>query len=109
MRRLIIPFMLIVFFSCNARRTEPIEGALDTSDPEVKKGQELFVMHCHKCHPHGEAGVGPALNINPAPKFIKAFQVRHGLGLMPPFKKDEISEKELDAILLYLKKLKRQG
>ncbi len=47
-----------------------------------------------KCHPGGEAGLGPALNWNPAPGFIKKFQVRHGLGVMPSFKSNEISKAE---------------
>lgn len=100
---------VVLLISCSARRSEPVEGTMDMSDPEVQKGEMLFNQYCHKCHPSGEAGMGPALNINPAPKFVKAFQVRHGLGVMPSFKKEEISKDDLDAILLYLKKLKHKG
>ena len=100
---------LFVTVACNTRRSEPFEGPIDTSDSSVIKGEIAFMQYCHKCHPSGEAGLGPALTINPAPKFIKGFQVRHGLGVMPSFKKDEISEEDLDNILLYLKKLKRNG
>ena len=61
--------------------------------------------HCQRCHPGGEAGLGPA--INPAPAFGKRFQARHGLGAMPSFGEDLISDKELESMLSYLKALKK--
>jgi mono/diheme cytochrome c family protein len=61
------------------------------------------MAHCQKCHPGGEGGLGPALNSNPAPQFIYRFQMRHGLGVMPAFKKDEISKRDLKDISKYLK------
>jgi mono/diheme cytochrome c family protein len=60
---------------------------------------------CNRCHPGGEAGLGPALNDKPFPDFLKRFQVRHGLGVMPHFSKDELTDPQLDAILDYLKAL----
>jgi len=65
------------------------------------------MAHCQKCHPAGEAGLGPALSSNPAPQFVKRFQMRHGLGVMPAFSKDEISSRDLKAISQYLKAWKR--
>ena len=61
------------------------------------------MAYCQKCHPSGEAGLGPSINANPAPQFIKRFQMRHGLGVMPGFKKDEISKSDLHDISKYLK------
>jgi mono/diheme cytochrome c family protein len=61
------------------------------------------MMHCQKCHPGGEGGLGPAINPNPAPGFIKRFQMRHGLGVMPGFNKNEISKKDLKDISKYMK------
>lgn len=95
--------------SCSVRRSLPIEGPLPLEDPQVKNGQILFMSNCQKCHPLGESGLGLAINSNPAPKFVKRFQVRHGLGVMPSFKKDEISNDELDDILNYLKALKKNN
>jgi mono/diheme cytochrome c family protein len=69
----------------------------------VRNGEKIFMMHCQKCHPGGEAGLGPAINSNPAPQFIKRFQMRHGLGAMPSFKQDEISKNDLRDISRYLK------
>jgi mono/diheme cytochrome c family protein len=65
------------------------------------------MVYCQKCHPAGEAGLGPALNANPAPQFIKRFQVRHGLGVMPAFAKDQISESDLKSVSAYMKAWKK--
>jgi hypothetical protein len=54
----------------------------------------------------GEAGLGPAVNSNPAPQFAKRFQMRHGLGVMPSFTKEVISKKDLHDISKYLKRWK---
>jgi len=53
----------------------------------------------------GEADLGPALNDKPLPAFLMRFQVRNGLGVMPAFAKDRISDAELDQLIAYLKAL----
>ena len=106
---LILPvaIILLLLSSCLSRRSEALVGnSMSITDSQVRNGQIQFNKFCQKCHPGGEAGLGPALNSNPAPGFIKKFQVRHGLGVMPSFKKDEISSKDLDDIIHYLKALK---
>lgn len=85
----------------------PIKGPLPLENQNVKKGQIQFMAHCQKCHPAGESGLGLAINSNPAPTFIKRFQVRHGLGVMPSFGDEEISDENLSVILSYLKALKK--
>lgn len=100
-----ITFLFIA--ACSVRRSVPIEGPLPLEDPQVVSGQVLFMSNCQKCHPMGESGLGLAINSNPAPKFVKRFQVRHGLGVMPSFTKSEISNDELDDILSYLKALRK--
>jgi mono/diheme cytochrome c family protein len=113
MNKLIYFFILIAtgytLSSCSAsRKSEPVVGrTFIASSERVKHGQELFMMNCEKCHPGGEAGVAPAINWNPAPAFIKKFQVRHGLGVMPSFKENEISESDLKDIIAYLKARKK--
>ena len=72
------------------------------SNERISNGEKVYMAHCHKCHPGGEGGLGPSVNGNPAPQFIKRFQMRHGLGVMPSFKKDEISRKDLHDISKYL-------
>ncbi|HEX8331264.1 MAG TPA: cytochrome c [Segetibacter sp.] len=96
------------FLSCSSRISEPLEGRFIPKNNMIARGQSLYNIHCQKCHPGGESGLGPAINWNPAPSFIKKFQVRHGLGVMPAFKADEISKEDLDAIGKYMKAFKHQ-
>jgi len=93
---MIIYLSIYFVLSCTAsRKSEPVKGkTFVVTDAKTQHGQQLFMQNCQKCHPGGEAGLGPALNWNPAPGFIKKFQVRHGLGVMPSFKSNEISKAE---------------
>jgi mono/diheme cytochrome c family protein len=62
---------------------------------------------CNKCHPGGEAGLGPALNNKPLPKFLMHLQVRKGLGAMPSFSEKKIPDGDLDDLLEYVKALRK--
>lgn len=100
----LILFLLIcctmVNLSCSSRRSEPVkQKRFTTTDKQVLNGEKVFMIHCQKCHPAGEAGLGPAISSNPAPQFIKRFQVRHGLGVM----NGEISREDLRDNSDYLK------
>ena len=94
--------------ACYTRRSEPLRGPLEQRTAAINNGEIKFYQYCDKCHPGGEAGLGPALNI-PTPRFAKAFQIRHGLGVMPAFKKQELSKKDLWDITTYLKALRKNG
>jgi mono/diheme cytochrome c family protein len=98
-----------VLLGCSARRSEPVVGLLPLSSPEIAEGRKVFMMHCHQCHPGGEAGLGPAINNKPLPAFAIRMQIRYGFGAMPAFYSDEISETELDTLVTYLKALRRHG
>jgi mono/diheme cytochrome c family protein len=94
---------------CSGRRSEPLRGALDVSDAKVAHGQQVYMHRCEKCHPGGDAGLGPSLNNKPLPGFMVAFQTRHGMGAMPPFTDEEVPRNDLDAVVAYLKALRRNG
>jgi mono/diheme cytochrome c family protein len=89
---------------------------------QVERGQELFDYWCATCHgpgigndgaPYlpGEAalrakyqGALPALlqeRTDMTPEFVKHY-VRAGITIMPFFRKTEISDPDLDAIVAYL-------
>lgn len=88
--------------SCgSARRSEPIVGPIALA-PEAARGEQVFMRHCHECHPKGEAGLAPSLNDKPLPGWLIRFQVRNGLGTMPSFDEDEIGPAELDELIAYL-------
>lgn len=99
-------FGLLLLSACSTRRSLPLEGPLSLNE-EQKRGEVLFMAYCQRCHPQGEAGLGPA--INHIPEFAKRFQIRHGAGVMPAFGEESVSEKELDQMLSYLKTLKKNS
>jgi len=106
--RLALILVVLLAAGCNARRGEPVIGPL-ALDPHLQRGQQLYDQHCYKCHTKGEGGMGPIINDKPLPKFLMRTQVRVGMGTMPNFSKNQISDDELDAILDYLVALRRAG
>jgi mono/diheme cytochrome c family protein len=99
--------LLALLAGCSARRSEPIAGPLASPSPEVARGEVAFDRHCSYCHPGGEHGLAPAINNKPLPGFLIRFQVRHGLGAMPAISEQELSREDLDAVVAYLKTLRR--
>jgi mono/diheme cytochrome c family protein len=94
---------LLALACTSARRGDAYAGAtLEIADASEREGERVFMMHCNRCHPLGEAGLGPALNNRPFPEFLKRLQVRRGLGAMPAFSEKQISDDELDALMDYL-------
>ena len=98
---IVVPIFLS---SCASRKSEAIkQRTFVPKNQQVANGERVYMMHCQSCHPGGEAGLGPSINANPAPMFVKRFQIRHGLGVMPGFKSDEISKSDVRDIAKYLK------
>lgn len=101
--------LLAALTACgSARRSEPIAGPLTNSDP-VRRGAQVYSWHCQECHPAGETAIGPALNNKPLPDFLIRFQVRRGLGAMPSFSKEKLSDEDLDNLITYLKALRHNA
>src|SRR5687768_1944788 len=96
--------LLLTVATCSPRRSLPLEGPL-ALDQNEQRGEKVFMENCQRCHPGGEAGLGPA--INTASSFTKRFQIRHGLGAMPAFDENMISDQQLENVLSYLKALKK--
>lgn len=69
---------------------------------EEQRGEQVFMKLCHQCHPGGSGGLAPGLNNKPAPAAAIRLQIRQGLGQMPSFKEDEISDADVDAVIAYL-------
>ncbi|CAN5339509.1 hypothetical protein BH23BAC1_BH23BAC1_07220 [soil metagenome] len=99
----IFSLSLIMVF-CTTRASEPIKGPMNLDSQELVLGQKVYNSYCNKCHPGGEAGLGPALNDRPTPGFLYRFQIRNGLGAMPDFSKEVINDEEMDALIRYLHK-----
>jgi len=89
--------------ACVVRKAEPLEQkTFIPKNEQIANGERVFMANCQKCHPAGEGGLGPSVNANPAPQFVKRFQMRHGLGVMPSFKKSEISKSDLHDVSKFL-------
>ena len=100
-------FLLLMLSYCGtARRGVPLFDPNNIENPAVAQGQKVFMTYCHKCHPGGTAGLAPAINNKPLPGFLIRYQVRNGIGMMPAFKEDVISDEELDNLVAYLKVLR---
>lgn len=100
----------LLISGCGAvARSEAFDGPMTLSSVELERGRTVFYRACHRCHPGGEAGLGPALNDKPFPKFLMRYQIRHGLGMMPSFSDREISDEDVDLLLAYLKERKASG
>ena len=99
----------LVIASCgSARRSEPVAGPV-TLSPTAARGEQIFMRHCHECHPKGEGGLAPSINDKPLPGFMIGLQVRRGLGAMPEFGPHRISDAELEDLIVYLRELRRHG
>ena len=104
---LVVGSVVLTVTGCGpSRRDEPVTERLDASDPRVAAGERVFAAHCYQCHPGGSGGLGPAINDKPLPVALIKTQVRQGLGTMPAFPPDMISDDQLDALARYLKGLR---
>lgn len=88
--------------------------AFAQNQPQVDRGREVYQKWCTPCHGTGLGKPGTsaaaAHGVNPAvleqrtgltPKMIET-AVRHGVNFMPRFRKTEISNADLAAIVAYL-------
>lgn len=107
MKQLLVLLAIAGLAACSARKGVPYTEPLARNTAEVQQGEVLFNQYCSPCHPSGTAGLGPALNNKFLPGFAIRYQIRHGLGAMPAFTKDELSNKETKQIAAYLKVLRK--
>jgi mono/diheme cytochrome c family protein len=92
--------------ACSSPASEPLAGR-PALDAEARHGERVFMRHCHACHPGGEAGLAPGLADKPLPRALMRLQVRTGVGAMPAFSEEELSSRDLDALLDYVAALRR--
>jgi hypothetical protein len=115
-RLLVIIFILgcscIYFVSCSSRRIEKDMASAKERSPKEEEGRIVFKNRCQKCHPNGESGVGPPINTIKMPGFLLRERVRSRAfllwtGRMPSFDKHEISDKEMNSLIAYLKYMRK--
>jgi mono/diheme cytochrome c family protein len=112
--------MAVALAACG-KEEEKTEAAPPTqkasfSDPKLQKGFEIFQYWCTPCHGAGPGHPGTiALEAKyrgstPAaledrkdlPPDLTRYYVRSGVSVMPPFRKTEISDTDLDALAAYI-------
>ena len=107
--RVSLALTAVLLTACGtARRGEPLIGERRPPDAKLALGEQVFDRNCSQCHPGGESGLGPSLNNKPLPQFAMKIQVRNGVGAMPRFSSNEITDEQLSAVTAYLVWLRRQ-
>jgi mono/diheme cytochrome c family protein len=99
---------LIGVGGCGAERKQDLPPQQIAGNPELSRGQLVFMHECNQCHPGGAAGLGPAINDKPLPAGMIKMQVREGLGTMPHFSPQHISDDDLSAVVAYLQARRQQ-
>ncbi len=102
-------FVLVSAACAPAYRGEPLAGPLVLETTALREGERLFSANCQQCHPGGAGGLGPSLNDKPLPGSVISYQVRQGLGAMPAFSTERLSDAELGALVSYLERLRQHG
>ena len=93
---------LIMLSSCSAPKIRPKAESFRLPTAELENGLVLFNEYCASCHPGGMSGVGPAIINKPLPAPLIRFQIRNGVGLMPAFDEEKLSDKQVENIADYI-------
>lgn len=96
--------------SCSAPKEAPLSRVVEMPTEELQQGRVLFNEYCASCHPGGMSGVGLAIINKPLPKPLMEFQIRNGIGVMPAFGEEVLTDEQVDNIaeyLVYLRKGKK--
>lgn len=107
-RSVFLSVIIFVCMGCSSSKKEAytVKPLADMTEEE-QEGKVLFHKHCNSCHPNGTAGLGAPIVTTSVPGFLIQFQIRNGLGTMPAFSEEEISDEEVDKIVDYLKALRK--
>ena len=108
-------FLFAVLFgirlsSCSAPKTAPLAEVTKMPTEKLQRGRVLFDEYCATCHPGGMGGVGFAIINKPLPEDLIQFQIRNGIGVMPAFDENVLTDEEVESIaeyLVYLRKGKK--
>ena len=100
-------FFVLFLASCGTKLVLPAEETKPDYSAAELNGQEVFMKNCNRCHPAGNAGLGPSIINKPLPGFLLKLQVRKGFGTMPAFDREHLPEKELDDLVSYIKAVRK--
>ncbi|MBI2831863.1 MAG: cytochrome c [Chloroflexi bacterium] len=99
---LIIVILIPIYWARESGRQDAAVARIQ--EESVERGNKTFVSACGACHgQQGQGGVGPALRS--ADATLTRRVVRSGKGIMPPFGSGQISDRELDDVMVFLNSL----
>lgn len=93
--------------SCSSPEKLPYAAPVEMPTEALTQGRIHFNHHCATCHPEAMSGLGPAIINKPLPEFLIRFQIRNGLGVMPAFDENVLSDDEVEQIAEYLVYLRK--
>ncbi len=100
--------LIVALTACPSRtNTELVREIPPMQTEQLELGRTVFMENCHRCHPWGGSGVGFSL-LRPLPESIIRYQVRNGVGEMPAFRDEQISDEDLDALVEFIVTLREQ-
>jgi mono/diheme cytochrome c family protein len=95
--------LVCLVVACGAEhRGEPQSAEVIPATRSELHGKRLFQKFCYQCHPGGSQGLGPALNDKPLPAAAIRTQIRAGVGAMPSFGKDWLTDQQVAEIADYV-------
>jgi mono/diheme cytochrome c family protein len=103
---LVVAWLALMLGCGHKHRGEPQGPSVKPDNVAEAVGARLFSRFCFQCHPNGEAGLGPALNDKPLPELAIRTQIREGVGAMPAFDGDLLTDEEVAAIARYVQDLR---
>jgi mono/diheme cytochrome c family protein len=99
--RLFLLLLIVLLVSACAARGPDVTAQNDSREALARRGEVVFRENCNVCHPAGGRGLGPALHRSLA-RESAVQQIRDGIGLMPAFAPDKLSDPDVDAVLAYV-------
>lgn len=99
---------LATMTACGPSRRGPAFGTPREFTAQEQEGRVLFMRHCNMCHPGGSGGLGPSINNKPLPAVAMRTQIRQGVGSMPAFTEEMLSDAHVDAIVAYLNEMQEE-
>lgn len=109
-RKLLAPGFVFSAFAALALLAACDGGTSGGQEPasDLARGKAVYARYCNVCHPGGGAGSGPSLTAL-APRLTDEqieYAVRQGKKRMPGYKTTDISDADLDGIVVYIRSLK---
>ena len=105
----LIPLLVFLIMSCcSAPKRVLVAETVSMPTEELENGRVLFNGYCGTCHPGGMSGLGLAIINKPLPASLIRFQIRNGVGVMPDFEEDVLTDEQVEHIAEYLVYLRKK-